>query len=266
MPSERLPARDPAPRPSPAPETRRLYASDWADFASWCRAAGAAALPADPATVAAYLSSLAPTHGYGALARRLAAIAGRHRQGGVPPPQILPHATALLRARRAQAKGSRMPAPSPDQLTRYATLCTGDRTGQRDRALLLLLATGLSRTAVIGLDAEAVRLTTPGMDLTLRVNGADPHPARIVAIARHPLLPVCPVRALEDWMRASDTAFGPVFRKVDRWGNVEHHRLGADAVRRILLRWSRRAKGMAIRRPPRRGKARGPAVSQAETP
>jgi hypothetical protein len=41
---------------------------------------------------------------------------------------------------------------------------------------------------------------------------------------------------LEDWLRSSNTSFGPVFRKVDRWGNVEHRRLGADAIRRILAR------------------------------
>ncbi len=49
-------------------------------------------------------------------------------------------------------------------------------------------------------------------------------------------LPVCPARALEDWLRSSDTQFGPVFRKVDRWGNLEHARLGTDAVRRVLAR------------------------------
>jgi hypothetical protein len=46
----------------------------------------------------------------------------------------------------------------------------------------------------------------------------------------------CAVRAMEDWLRASDTAFGPVFRKVDRWGNVEHGRLHPDAWQRILAR------------------------------
>jgi hypothetical protein len=44
------------------------------------------------------------------------------------------------------------------------------------------------------------------------------------------------VQALRDWLRASDTRFGPVFRKVDRWGNVEHRALGRDAVRRIVAR------------------------------
>ena len=46
----------------------------------------------------------------------------------------------------------------------------------------------------------------------------------------------CPVRALEDWLRSSDTRFGPVFRKVDRWGNVEHQRLRRDGLRRIFIR------------------------------
>ena len=39
-----------APR-SPAPETLRLYASDWATFVTGCRLARAAPLPADPADV-----------------------------------------------------------------------------------------------------------------------------------------------------------------------------------------------------------------------
>ena len=47
---------------------------------------------------------------------------------------------------------------------------------------------------------------------------------------------VCPVQALRDWLDTSETQFGPVFRKIDRWGTLEHHRLGTDAIRRILVR------------------------------
>jgi hypothetical protein len=39
--------------------------------------------------------------------------------------------------------------------------------------------------------------------------------------------------------RATYPFYGPVFRKVDRWGNVEHRRLGTDAIRRILARRNR---------------------------
>jgi hypothetical protein len=44
------------------------------------------------------------------------------------------------------------------------------------------------------------------------------------------------VQALRAWLDSSATRFGPVFRKIDRWGSIEHHRLGTDAVRRILAR------------------------------
>jgi hypothetical protein len=44
------------------------------------------------------------------------------------------------------------------------------------------------------------------------------------------------VQALADWLATSGTSFGPVFRKIDRWGNVEHRWLGTDALRRILAR------------------------------
>jgi integrase len=254
MPLETPTAPAPEARPTPAPETQRLYAGDWARFAEWCRAGGVASLPAAPATVATYLESLAATHRYGALARRLAAIGARHRRAGLSPPAIHPRLTALLRNLRTQPARARKAPPSADQLRRFARACLGDRRGQRDRALLLLMAAGLRRTAVIGLDAEDVRLTTPGMDLTLRGPGSDgaaAAAARVVAIARDPLPPLCPVRALEDWMRASETAFGPVFRKVDRWGNVEHDRLGVDAVRRILARAAKRSRGLSGARMPR---------------
>ena len=244
MRGERMTATAPPSRPPPARETARLYAGDWDGFAAWCKRAGVAALPADPSAIATFLESLAPSHGYGALARRLAAIADRHRRAALPVPATLPRTRALLRGLRGRAPRRQKP-PSPAQLSRMAAACAGDRSGQRDRALLLLLAQGLSRAAIIGCDAEHVRLTVSGMDLALGAGGPGARPGRVVAIARQPLPPTCPVRALEDWMRASETAFGPVFRKVDRWGNVEHQRLGTDAIRRILRRAATRTRLLA---------------------
>ena len=50
------------------------------------------------------------------------------------------------------------------------------------------------------------------------------------------------MRALEAWLEASGCKYGPVFRKVDRWGSIEHARLGGDAVRDILLSRAKTAK------------------------
>ena len=69
-----------------APATLRAYRADWQHFCAWCRAAGWAAMPAAPATVAAYLASLAKTHTSSALVRRLAALSRAHRLARQPWP------------------------------------------------------------------------------------------------------------------------------------------------------------------------------------
>jgi site-specific recombinase XerD len=227
-----------APRPlrSPAPETLRLYASDWAAFVTWCRLAGAAPLPAAPAMVATYLATLGERLSAGALARRAAAIAAQHRQHGLASPASDQAVTMLLRHARRTATRRRAPPPTVTRLIRMATGCPGDLAGLRDRALLLLAAAGLGRAALVGLDVEQVRFREAGVDLALH---SQPGAERTVTVRRVASLGACPVRALKDWIEASDSRFGPVFRKVDRWGNVEHRRLGTDSIRRILARRGR---------------------------
>ena len=233
------------PRRRRAVETVRLYAGDWAAFVAWCRAAGLTALPASPATVASYLGPLAGTLSHGALGRRLAAIAHEHRRNGHPPPGADPAVRAILQVARRSRTPRRRPPPGPVQLARMAAQCPGDLAGLRDRALLLLMAVGFGRSGLVGLDAEQIRFTATGIDAVFPGDETGRRPTRIVSVPRATAFSACPVHALEDWLRASDTRFGPVFRKIDRWGNVEYRRLGADAVRRILgrraLRGPRRA-------------------------
>jgi hypothetical protein len=241
-----------------APETRRLYAGDWAAFSDWCVRHGEAPLPALPATVAAYLQTLVGRLGTGALVRRVAAINDRHRSHGHRAPGADPQVATLLRAARQRARGAldaapvaakparRAPPPSPAQLIRMAAHCPGDLAGRRDRALLLLAAAGLDGEQLRGLDREHVRLTDTGGAELLVLDGADLQaPRRVLALKRAEPVRSCPVRVLGDWLRVSDCRFGPVFRKVDRWDNLEHRRLGADGLRRI---WRRRALAAQRRR------------------
>ena len=222
-----------------APETARLYASGWAAFVAWCRAARVAPLPAEPQTVAAYLATLGHLSP-GAAARRLAAISDQHRRAGFAIPTIASGVRTALREARRTAPLRRKPLPAPALLLRMAASCPRDLAGLRDRALLLLAEGSLSRSTLTGLQAEHVRFTAYGVDLW--AEDADGEPRLVMTAPRTPDHATCPVRALKDWLRTSETAFGPVFRKIDRWGNFEHHRLGPDAVRRILIR-------RALRRP-----------------
>jgi len=233
--------------PVHAAKTRQLYAADWAAFAAWCRRHDTQALPAAPGRVVAYLATLGGAGGPdglgpGALARRVAAFGAMHRRHGHLPPGADPAVRAVLRALRTARPAAPDPAPParraspphPAQLARRAAACPGDLAGLRDRALLLLLATGLGADDLLGLDREHVRLSDAGV---LHLLLGDPAPAggigRVLALQRSPRLAACPVRALQDWLRVSDCRFGPVFRNVDRWGNVGHRRLTADGLRRI---------------------------------
>ena len=174
------------PRAAPhAAATRRLYAADWAGFATWCRERRLGVLPASPATVVAYLGSLAPTLSHGALTRRAAAIAGQHRWGGHASPTTDPAVQDVIRTARAAKRASaaattispdgalhvparRKPPPGRAQLNRMAARCLGDLAGLRDRALLLLAAAGVDGERLLALDFEHVRLTGQGMELTIR--------------------------------------------------------------------------------------------------
>jgi hypothetical protein len=232
-----------------SPETRRLYAADWAAFEDWCRQAGRLWLPADAATVAAFLTDAAATLGAGALGRRAAAIAARHRAGGHPPPTTDPAVRAVLRGARRTA-APRRPKPKPAAtLIRMAARCPGDLAGMRDRALLLLAASGLGRAALVGLDVEQIRFTATAAEFFSAVSGAGAGGPPQIVIDRGANRAVCPVQALQDWLATSDTRYGPVFRKIDRWGALAHHRLGTDAIRRILARHERPHRARTRRKP-----------------
>ena len=225
----------------PSVETLRLYAADWRVFSDWCQAHRHPALPASGETLATYLLEIAPALSRSALGRRRSAVAAVHRQHGLPVPVLDRVALATLR-QRARVPTAQAAPVTKVQLRQLAARCPRDLPGLRDRALFLLRAalmekvsrapplmgsqgpTPLGLAFLLALNAESIRFTEAGVDL-----GA----GRGLPQTDTPL---CPVRALEDWLRASDTTFGPVFRKIDRWGNVEHAPLGLGAVRQIFGR------------------------------
>jgi hypothetical protein len=139
---------------------------------------------------------------------------------------------------RCRAGGARSLVSRPQH--RHAAAGAGR---DADRALLLLAASGLGRAALVGLDFEHIRFTGSGVELSLEPSGEGERagmeeegrgPTFVVQRAVGPRL--CPVQALRDWLDTSETRFGPVFRKIDRWGTLEYHRLGTDAIRRIVAR------------------------------
>ena len=59
--------------------TLRAYKADWTHFSQWCAAHGFIAIPAAPATVGAYLASLADSRAPATILRRLSTLGKMHR-------------------------------------------------------------------------------------------------------------------------------------------------------------------------------------------
>jgi len=107
-----------------ADATRRAYRSDLRHFAAWCETVRAAALPAQPATVAGYLASMADSGlKASSIMRRAAAIAYAHKLGGFEPPineSGGPRGRARRPPRRRSWRSSRASCP-----TRWPASATG---------------------------------------------------------------------------------------------------------------------------------------------
>lgn len=218
--------------------TLRAYRSDWMQFRAWCTNFGLVPLPAEPGTVASYLASMALSHSRATLRRRLVAIGQVHRLAGHVWSAAHPAIRNTLRGilRRHGLPAVQAAALTTVDLRRLVTTCDASLAGLRDRALMLLgYAGALRRAELVGIAREHIRIEAQGMRLLIpRAKGDQEGQGATIGIARGLHRETCPVRALEAWLDQSDCKFGPVFRKVTMWGQVEHAALHPDAVRQIL--------------------------------
>lgn len=235
-------------RASKSENTLRAYRCDLADFEAWCLEHGAVPLPAEPGTIALYLTALA---GAGAKAstirRRLAALSQAHQLAGISPP---PTADAIVRATMAGIRRTIGTAPAQKiaavtvELRRLLATCDRNTTaGARDAALFLVgFAGGFRRSELVALDVEDVTETGDGLRVKVRRSKTDPEAqGREVGIpwGSHP--ETCPVRALRAWRELGGIDSGAVFRPVDRHGNVLADQLTAQSVALAVKRACRRA-------------------------
>lgn len=229
-------------RQARAENTRRAYASDWNHFENWCHAHQLLACPAEPHTLALYLTALAATHTVGTLTRRLSSISQAHRASGAPSPTEnagVRELMAGIRRSRGTAARAKRPLLIPD-LRAVLAAVPENLLGQRDRALLLLGFSGaFRRSELVSLNAEDAKETTDGLILTLRRSKTDPEAGgRPVAIPRGRDAATCPVQALQAWRQAAGIAAGPLFLRVNRHGQLLPHRLSGAAVALVLKRYA----------------------------
>jgi integrase len=214
-------------------------------------------LPASADSVARYLADHAESLSINTLRQRLAALAEWHKQHGFVDPTKIQlvrqtmrgiqtlHPTQVKRARPLQL----------DQLeqvdrwlraaiqTAEALPCATDALRyKRDRALILLgFWRGFRGDELTRLRIEDVELV-PGEGMICYLSRTKSDRNMNGSSFRTPALSrLCPIVAYEEWVNAASIRNGPVFRSIDRWGNVVKSQLHIDSLAPLLRNILRRS-------------------------
>lgn len=204
--------------------TRRAYDSAWRRFNNWCSAAGHIALPAHPATVAAYLVQAADTwtpegeraYSPATLTKWVAAITDRHRRAGleVSPTQHETVRATLTGIRREYAQAGDRPrnprAPLlTDDVLAIVTAARAQVHGwadmvseRRDTALLLMgFAGAFRRSELVELrGADVAPHPLDGVHVMVRRSKTDQEGrGRVHALPRSADPARCPPCAYARW-------------------------------------------------------------------
>ncbi|MCY1291514.1 site-specific integrase [Pseudomonas sp. BN417] len=207
-------------------------------------------LPSSGESVARYLACYAESLSTNTLRHRLAALARWHRQNGFSDPtktelvrqvfkgiralhpnpekQAVPLQLQQLEAAVGWLESQAAAAQAAGQRGRY-------RRSRRDRALILLgfwrafRSDELCRLRVELIQARAGE----GMELFLPQSKADRENLGVTYKAPA-LQRLCPVQAYLDWLEAAPSHEGPVFRAINRWGQVKASALHPNSVIPIL--------------------------------
>jgi integrase len=228
-----------------APNTLKAYRIDWADVLNWCALHRLECLPAEPHTIALYLTDLARTHNVSTQYRRLSGISQAHQAAGNVTPTTDAQVRLVFQGIRrtlGSAPDQKNAAITAEVRAMVETLSPTSLIGERDRALLLVgFAGAFRRSELVSLDVGDVVFGADGLIVQLRRSKTDQEgEGRKVGLpfGSNPL--TCPVHALRAWL-ATAIASGPIFRRVDRHGNLGTQRLTDQSVALIVKRCARAA-------------------------
>ena len=226
-----------------AGSTLRAYAHDWQQFRLWCEQNALIARPASPQTVILYSTDLAKNQlkKWNTLSRRLAAISQLHSQAGFESPTRSWAVKQFLQGLRRElgvAPVRKKPVLVAD-LQEILKQIPDSLLGKRDRALLLVGFTGaFRRSELIGLNVEDLEETRDGMVVHIRRSKTDQEgEGRKLGIPPGAEEATCPVRALAEWRTAAGFTSGPLFRSVNRHGQVLGARLSGEGVAMVVKRY-----------------------------
>jgi site-specific recombinase XerD len=201
---------------SKAKATIEAYESDFRIFGAWCRERDLGELPAQAATVCAFLADQASLgRRASTLGRRLAAIRYFHRAAGYEAPTSDEKVKAVLSGiRRTIGAAPVRKAPVMPELAIAMTADSSSLRALRNRAVVLLgFASAMRRSEIVGLDVSDIEWRETGIVITIRESKTDKFKeGQQIGVVKGSV--ACPVAALRAWLDAAQISDGPLFRRV----------------------------------------------------
>ena len=243
-------------RASKSENTLRGYQSDWRAFCAWCEVHRVCPLPATAETVAAFIAESAGRLKVGSVQRRLNAIAEAHKAVGLESPThsaIVANTMKGIRRTKGTAPAQKA-ATLIDDIRAMVDATDAGLIGLRDRALILLgFAGAFRRSELVELRVDDCVFGKDGLTVTLRRSKTDQAGAgRKIGIPYGSNPETCPVRNLNEWTEqagiertggpgALSAPGGPLFRSINRHGQVQQGGLSGIDVARVVKKLATRA-------------------------
>ncbi len=226
--------------------TRRSYASAIRHFEiEW-----KGLLPSTADAISRYLADHAATLAMNTLRQRLAALSRWHTDQGFADPTKSPLVRQVLKGIRSihavpEKRARPLELAVLQQIDQWLDTAIGNakRSGDqpallrhtRDRSLMLLgFWRGFRSDELVNLRVENTEVT-PGQGMACYLGRSKGDRQLQGRVFKCPALSrLCPVTAFNAWIGLAGLTEGPVFRKVDRWGNVAGESLHADSLIPLL--------------------------------
>lgn len=228
---------------SKAANTRRAYRADWQHFTDWCRERNVCPLPAQPMTVANYISDMANTGTLKttSIARRLAAISKAHNLAHKPNPTRMPEVkTTWWGIKRdhgfnPEHKAAIRSHEIEQCMTNWQPKTLADL---RDRAIVLIgYAGAFRRSELVAVTFADLKAYEEGISIYVPKSKTDKYHKGLYKDIHYGENPEsCPVKALDAWLTQAGITSGPLFRPIDRHGNIGGDALSTHAVMKIVKR------------------------------
>jgi len=225
---------------SKAANTKKAYGSDWQQFVQWCGTHSLESLPASEETFVYYLTFLSQNRKASTIKRKMTAIAQRHETANYASPTK----TSLVQGvwngiqRTIGIKETGKEALWLPDLRQLVQVLPPSLIGKRDHALLVIgWAGAFRRSELVALNMEDIQFTQDGLIIQIEKSKTDQTGAgQEVALPYGSNPMTCPVRSLKEWITEATFTTGPVFRRIDRHGNI-YDRLTAQSVRLIVQKY-----------------------------